>query len=219
MGRRLGWLWPALFLLLGAGYQYLVHSAVAGGQIQPVRIALAFLPLFALAWWVATRARDKLRWSLILLAAGMTIAALERQEHWGLAAAYGIPHAVIYASLLWLFGHTLRHGVEPLVTRLARRVHGTLPPEMAAYTRRVTVAWCIFFTAQLAVSALLFSFASLSIWSLFVNVLNLPLLALMFAGEYVYRSLRHREFPHASFLDGIRAFANDAAPSSQATIR
>ena len=219
MGRRLGWLWPALFLLLGAGYQYLVHSAVAGGQIQPVRIALAFLPLFALAWWVATRARNKLRWSLILLAAGMTIAALERQEHWGLAAAYGIPHAVIYASLLWLFGHTLRHGVEPLVTRLARRVHGTLPPEMAAYTRRVTVAWCIFFTAQLAVSALLFSFASLSIWSLFVNVLNLPLLALMFAGEYVYRSLRHREFPHASFLDGIRAFANDAAPSSQATIR
>lgn len=219
MGRRLGWLWPALFLLLGAGYQYLVHSAVAGGQIQPVRIALAFLPLFALAWWVATRARNKLRWSLILLAAGMTIAALERQEHWGLAAAYGIPHAVIYASLLWLFGHTLRHGVEPLVTRLARRVHGTLPPEMAAYTRGVTVAWCIFFTAQLAVSALLFSFASLSIWSLFVNVLNLPLLALMFAGEYVYRSLRHREFPHASFLDGIRAFANDAAPSSQATIR
>lgn len=219
MGRRLGWLWPAQFLLLGAGYQYLVHSAVAGGQIQPVRIALAFLPLFALAWWVATRARKKLRWSLILLAAGMTIAALERQKHWGLAAAYGIPHAVIYASLLWLFGHTLRHGVEPLVTRLARRVHGTLPPAMAAYTRRVTVAWCIFFTAQLAVSALLFSFASLSIWSLFVNVLNLPLLALMFAGEYVYRSLRHREFPHASFLDGIRAFANDAAPSSQATIR
>lgn len=216
MARRFAWLWPALILLMGVGYQYLVHSAVVGGQIESIRIALAFLPLLALAGWVVTRARNKLAWSFILLAAGLAIYVLVHQERWGPAAAYGIPHAVIYLSLLWLFGRTLRPGKEPLVTRLARSVHGTLPPALTAYTRRVTYAWCVFFATQMVVSALLFKFASLSNWSLFINVLNLPLLALMFIGEYVYRVIRHREFPHASFFDGIQAFSNDAARSTRA---
>jgi uncharacterized membrane protein len=89
-------------------------------------------------------------------------------------------------------------------------VHGTLPPQLYAYTRRLTAAWCVFFAAQIVVSAFLFRFASLSHWSLFVNVLNFPQLALMFIGEYGYRLVRHRDFPHASLLDGVRAFSNDA---------
>jgi uncharacterized membrane protein len=216
MARRFGWLWPALILLTGVAYQCLVHSAIAGAQVESIRIALAFLPLLALACWVVTRARNKLLWSFILVAAGMAIYVLAHQERWGLAAAYGIPHAAIYLSLLWFFGQTLWHGKEPLVTRLARRVHGTLPSELAAYTRRVTVAWCVFFATQVIISALLFNFASLNNWSLFINVLNFPLLALMFIGEYVYRAIRHREFPRASILDGIRAFSNDAARSTGA---
>jgi len=216
MAHRFGWLWAALILLIGVGYQWLVHSAVAGGQIESIRIALAFLPLLALAGWVVTRARNKRLWSFILVAAGLAIYVLTQHARWGLAAAYGIPHAVIYLSLLWLFGQTLWHGKEPLVTRLARRVHGTLPPELAAYTRRVTVAWCVFFTAQMVTSVLLFNFASLDNWSLFINVLNFPLLAFMFIGEYGYRFIRHRDFPHASFFDGIRAFSNDAARATDA---
>ena len=216
MARRFAWLWPALILLLGGGYQYLVHSALAGEQIESIRIALAFLPLPVLAWWVVARARHKPLWSCVLLAAGVAIYALEQQARWGLAAAYGIPHAAIYLFLLWLFGHTLWQGKEPLVTRLARRVHGTLPPELAIYTRRVTYAWCVFFIAQIAVSALLFKFASLNVWSLFINVLNIPLVALMFIGEYVYRVIRHRAFPHASLIDGIRAFSHDTAHTGSA---
>jgi uncharacterized membrane protein len=211
MARRFGWLWAALIVLTGAGYQYLVHSVIGGGQIGSIRIALAFLPLLAVAFWVATRARNKPLWSVILLAAVAAIYVLEHQERWGLAAAYGIPHAAVYAILLWQFGRTLRQGNEPLVTRLARHVHGTLPPAMAAYTRRVTIAWCVFFAAQLAVSLLLFGFASLNHWSLFINVLNFPLLASMFIGEYVYRKIRHGDFLRASFLDGIRAFSADGA--------
>lgn len=214
MARRSGWVWAALILLTGVGYQCLVHSAVAGGQIESIRIALAYLPLLAVACWVAIRARRKLLWTALLLAAGAAIYVLEHQERWGLAAAYGIPHAAVYALLLWHFGRTLGPGAEPLVTRLARRVHGTLPPAMAAYARRVTIAWCIFFAAQLVISALLFGFASLNLWSLYINFLNFPLLALMFIGEYAYRRIRHRDFLHASFLDGVRAFSHDDALST-----
>ena len=210
MTRRYGWLWPALILPVGIAYQWLVYSAVAGEQADSVRAVLAYAPLVAFAAWVATRPRDKLRWSIILLGAVIVIFALEHQQNWGPAAAYGVPHAAIYLSLLWLFGRTLRAGREPLITRLARRLHGTLPPQLAAYTRRLTAAWCVFFGAQLVASVLLFRFASLAHWSIFVNVLNFPLLALMFGGEYAYRVLRHRDFPQASFLDGVRAFAHDA---------
>jgi uncharacterized membrane protein len=216
MARRFAWLWPALILLSGGGYQYLVHSALAGEQIESIRVTLAFLPLLVLAWWVIIHARNKPLWSFALLAAGMAIYALEQQVRWGLAAAYGIPHAAIYLSLLWLFGHTLWQGKEPLVTRLARHVHGTLPPELAAYTRRVTWAWCVFFGAQIAVSILLFRFASLNAWSLFITVVNIPLVAVMFIGEYGYRMIRHREFPHASLVSGIRAFTSDSAHSGSA---
>ena len=206
MAHRCAWLWPALILLAGAAYQWLVYSAVAGEQTASIRFALAYVPLAALAIWVAGRARHKLRWSLFLIAAGVAIYALGHQEHRGLAAAYAAPHAAIYAGLLALFGRTLSRGHEPLITRFARQVHGTLPPQLATYTRRLTIAWCVFFGAQIVVSALLFGFASLAHWSIFVNVLNFPLLALMFIGEYTYRIVRHRDFPHASFLEGVRAF-------------
>ncbi len=209
--RRCGWLWPALILLVGAGYQWLVYSAVAGEQNDFIRLALAFLPLAALACWIATRARNKMRGWLLFGAAGIALYAIERQAHWGPSAAYSLPHAAIYLSLLWLFAGTLRPGHEPLITRLARRVHGALPAALSVYTRRLTGAWCVFFAAQLAVSALLFVFASPRQWSMFVNVLNFPLLALMFGGEYLYRIARHRDFPQASLTDGIRAFADDAA--------
>jgi uncharacterized membrane protein len=216
MARRFAWLWTVLIVLAGAVYQYLVHSALAGGQNESVRIALDNLPLLVLACWVAARARNKLRWTLILLAAGTAIYVLETRATWGWAAAYGIPHAAIYLSLLWLFGSTLRHDREPLVTRFARTVHGTLTPDMATYTRKVTYAWCVFFCAQLAVSALLFCYAPPDIWSIFINVLNFPLLVLMFLGEYGYRVLIHRGFPHASLLDGVRAFNNHTAHSGGA---
>jgi uncharacterized membrane protein len=209
--RRFGWFWAALILAACVGYQWLVYSAVRGEQTDSVRLALTLLPLLALAGWVMTRSRNKLLWFLVLLAAGVATFLLEREQRLGLAAAYGIPHAAIYLFLLWLFGHTLWRAKEPLITRLARQVHGTLPPEMVAYTRWVTFAWCVFFAAQLVISALLFEFASLNAWSLFISLLNFPLLVLMFVGEYAYRVTFHRDFPHASILEAIQSFSKYAA--------
>ena len=209
----------ATFLLLCIGYQVLVHSAVTGAQPQPIRLVLILLPLLVFAVWVATRSRHKARWLLVLLAAGTTTYLLLGSDVWGLAAAYGIPHAAIYLFLLWLFGRTLLHGNEPLITRLARRVHGVLQPDLEAYTRGLTATWCGFFAAQLVISGLLFEFASPGSWSLFVNLMNFPLLALMFVGEYLYRVTRHPRFPHASIPTAINAFMHDGPPAGNANVR
>jgi uncharacterized membrane protein len=96
--------------------------------------------------------------------------------HWGL-----------YASLLATFALTLRHDRTPLITAMAYRLHGTLTEEMIRYTRWVTIAWSAFFATQLTTSISLFCFAPLAAWSFFVNVLDIPLVAAMFAAEYAVR--------------------------------
>jgi len=129
------------------------------------------------------------------------------------AVLSGLLHAACYLFLLWYFGSTLAPGREPIVTRVARRVHGTLEPPMERFTRRVTVAWCVFFGAQLALSALLLAFAPLHAWSFFVNLLNLPLLALMFVGQFAFHAIRHPDLPRASPWQVLRAFRKDASRS------
>jgi uncharacterized membrane protein len=128
----------------------------------------------------------------------------------------GLGHTVLYAALLVAFGWSLRPGREPIVARFARIVHGELPPDVAAYTRTATVAWCLFSAGQLAASGILFAIAPREVWSLFVNVLDLPLLGLMFAGEYVCRRLRFPDRAHIGLLATVRAFARRDAMLSRA---
>lgn len=215
-----GWRGKTLVaVLLCVAYQYLVYSVVNDGHVGPVHLALILLPLLALTCWFVIRSRYKPFWLSVFAAAGAAIYLLYRQDSLGVATLSGIPHAAAYFFLLWYFGRTLAPGTEPMVTRLSRQVHGVLPPDMERFTRNVTIAWCVFFTAQLIVSALLFAFAPLDIWSVFVNLLNIPLLGLMFAGQFVYRNVRHPEFPRASTWQVIEAFAKDASLSKSTELR
>lgn len=131
-----------------------------------------------------------------------------------LAILNGVPHAAINLFLIWVFGSTLRRGREPLITGFARRVHGILPPEIESYTRSVTLAWCLFFAAQVATSALLLLFAPLDAWSFFVNALGFPLIAAMFIGEYAVRLLRFPNFSHASIWKGVQLFTSSGRRSA-----
>ncbi len=105
----------------------------------------------------------------------------------GVVAFSALTHWGIYTSLLVGFGFPLRQGREPLISGMARRMNGPLTAEVAAYTRKVTIAWSLFFAAQLSLSVLLFCFAPLTIWSFFVNILDFPLVVAMFAAEYAVR--------------------------------
>lgn len=207
-----GWAGKGLLLLALVAYQYLVHVGVSSTQSEPgLRLALILPPLLALAFWAIMRSRHKALWLGALLATGVLAWLLEQRDSGGLVAFNGISHAAAYLFLLWYFGRTLAAGAEPLITRFARKVHGGLLPVMETYTRRLTVAWCAFFAAQLLVSALLYLFTSLETWSTFVNLLNLPLLLLMFVGEWAYRVLRHPDHPRVTIEEAVRAFSSDSA--------
>lgn len=219
MRRVARWTGIALIVLACAAYQYLVHSFVSSARPGALYLVLMWFPLAALAFWAVARSGAKLAWLAALLATGVLVYLVEQREGLGLAASSGITHAAAYLFLLWYFGRTLLPGREPIITRFARRVHGTLLPVMVLLTRQLTVAWCVFFAAQLLVSVLLYAFAPVATWSLFVNVLNLPLVALMFVFQSLYRNLRYPDCPRASIGQAIQAFIKDASFSSSAETR
>jgi uncharacterized membrane protein len=177
--------------LLAAGFalgQMAVVGAVAVRQRRgPLRVA-ALVLVAALA---------------LLLAARLADPALLAEP--GLIATSGLSHAVLYGCLLALFAGSLRPGRTPLVSRLARRIRGHLSPAVVAYTRGVTIVWCWFCVAQLAGSAMLFLMAPRAVWSLFVNVLDTPLLAALFAGEYLVRRWWLPAEQHSPFMATLRS--------------
>jgi len=150
-------------------------------------LAFAVIPVLSHLFIVATR---HIRLGLQMGLGGLCklgFVAFSVITHWG-----------IYASLLATFALTLRPGREALITAMARRLHGEISDEMTHYTRKVTIAWCWFFAAQLSLSVALFCFAPLTVWSFFVNILDLPLVIAMFAAEYAVRLRCLRDPPRHS---------------------
>jgi uncharacterized membrane protein len=103
-----------------------------------------------------------------------------------------IQNVAINTALAFVFGRTLTGGRQPLVTLVAAMVHEEMSPELNRYTRQVTVAWALFFVACALVSAGLFFFAPIETWSVFANILSLPLMGLMFLVE---NEVRKRTLP------------------------
>jgi len=135
---------------------------------------------------------------------GAAAPGMARYLDGGLIAVSAIIHTSIYLVLLATFGVTLLPGRDPFVTRLARRIHGSISPAMVAYTRGITWVWVLFFAGELLASLLLYLLAPIYVWSLFVNVLNLPLIVLIFAVEHVYRRSHLSDPPRYSPADIVR---------------
>ena len=189
------------------GYEGLVHWAVVSGNALSAGPLFSLVPIFVpLCWMVWRKSRVACVSGLLILGIGMIALVSGHQPALDFKVFYPAPHIMVYLLLLWFFARTLPAGREPLVTGIARHEHGALPAEIERYTRQVTWAWCIFFAIMAGTSALLFAFAPLAAWSWFANVLNIPLLMLMFVAEYAVRLLRFPAFSHASFFTSIHAF-------------
>ncbi|MBK1838578.1 hypothetical protein JHL17_14250 [Azospirillum sp. YIM B02556] len=197
-------------LSLFALYPLLVHGAIVADLDADTALILALVQA-GVTGLVIGRAAPRFRW--VALAGAIALFGLSwRSARDGLLAASAISHAAIYVGLLTLFARTLLAGREPLITWVARRIRGSLTDEMLVYTRRVTIAWCLFFAGQLAMSALLFVSAPPAFRSFFINVLDLPLVAAMFLAEYAYRLRKFRNHSHGSIADVVRVFSERPTP-------
>jgi len=209
MARRiLRWLGIATLLI---GYPLLAHytneSAHSGSLGAVVAIAPVALLALVLVW--RSPQRIVMLGGLVLACATLRAGWSALEQHFGLV--YWLQSLGMQLVLFMTFARTLFAGRQPLCTRFAEAVHAPLTPQHAIYTRQVTVAWTLFFAAMASASTLLFIFAPLSTWSVFTNFLTLPLVALMFIGEYWVRRWVLPEMRHMHILDAVRAFRNASA--------
>ena len=116
---------------------------------------------------------------------------------------YFLQHVGMFLALAGWFGASLRPGREALVTRFARLVEGALSPAGLAYTRGATLAWAAFSAAIAAASALLYFLAPLALWSVFANLLTLPLVGAMFMAEFLVRIRVCPELSQGGMLRGV----------------
>lgn len=169
--------------LLAVAYAVFAHYTSAAADITRWTLVLACAPMAVAG---AGYARES-RLGLVLFLAGLAVVAflawiwptLRNPASW----LYFLQHIAINGVLGLLFGRTLIGARRPLCTTLAGLVHERVSPMLAGYTRRVTVAWTSFFALTVALSALLFFLAPIEAWSVFANLLTLPLVAAMFIVE------------------------------------
>jgi uncharacterized membrane protein len=193
-------------------YAMLVHHVNSLGQASVLGATLALVPIFVLvityAWKVKSRVASIC--SLLVLFATAWLAWPLIKQHTGLV--FWMLDIGLMLMLAMTFGLTLLPGRKPLCVHFAEIINGgTLPTAHEIYARNVTIAWVIFFIGIAIASTLLFFLASLTVWSFFVNFLTLPLVALMFLGEFMLRRRLLTDLPTGHVLDAVHAYLDKSA--------
>ena len=206
-GRRLQLAAVVVFFI---AYSVLSHYSNLNPQAHDLRTLLALAPMLTLGLVLLWRGSGAL---MALLAAAA--AAYLLRTFWPLFAqnfsiVYLVQQAGFYSIMAFTFGRSLRRGRVPLCTQLADRIHGPLSALELRYTRNVTIAWGIFFLLNLVATFLLYRFAPLRIWSLFVNFCSLPLILLMFVAEYLVRRRVLPQVQRSGMIATLRVYFADS---------
>jgi len=165
-----------------AGALTLLYPAVIylGLQYSTPRImALALVVLAALRAGVAGQPG----WRLLAMAA-CVLAVIVGMT--GSAMPLKLYPALVNATMLALFAWSLWRP-PTIVERIARLQDPALPPEGVAYTRRVTMAWCVFFVLNGALAMLTAALGDDRVWAVYNGGIAYLLMGAMFAGEWLVR--------------------------------
>lgn len=188
-----------------AAYTGLSHYCNVHG-IRGLGGVLALTPPLVLGLCLLWRAAPAWIAGPLTMAAALLLYYWWPQLEKKFSMVYLLQECGMYGLLAFGFGRSLGPGDTALCTRLADRLHGPLTPRELRYTREVTAAWAIFFAALTLAILSLYLFAPLAIWSLFVNFIALPLVALMFVAEYAVRRQALPETRRRGILESMRIF-------------
>jgi len=189
-------------------YVLVSHWLMTGAPASPWNAVVIVGPMLGAAAVVTWQRRHRLLAALPALAVAGLVVRSWRGDDLPVGSLYVCQHVAIHLLLALVFGLTLQGGREPLVTALARRVHGSLTPAMAAYSRKVTVVWTGYFLAMAALSLVLYAVAPFDVWATFANLVTPVAILVMFIGEYLLRYRLHPEFERATLAQAVRAYAD-----------
>ena len=201
--------------LAGAAYVAATHWLMTRAPASDWNAVVVVGPMLAFAAVLAAR-----RGMRLLAAAAAAVAIALVVQAWrgaGFAPAtlYLAQHVGIHLLLAFVFGSTLQHGREALITALARRVHAELTPPMVVYSRKVTVLWTLYFVAMALLSIALHALAPFEVWAIFANLVTPVAMLLLFVGEYVIRYRLHPEFERATLAQAVHAYSQRRPQSAE----
>lgn len=202
--QRFRWIGVATLI---AGYALLVHHVNVTGRPSLLGAALALLPVFGFGFALAVNAVS--RWAGVALMGGSTW--LVGQWWWLIASHAGLLFYLQDVGLVLVlatgFGRSLLPGQKPLCIGFAEMLHGgELAADHERYAWRVTLAWTLYFALLALASTVLFFLAPLPVWSFYANFLVLPLICLMFVGEFLVRRIVLPQAATGGVFDGLRAY-------------
>jgi uncharacterized membrane protein len=94
-------------------------------------------------------------------------------------------------GLLSAFGATLIYP-PTMVQRFAMAAGMAVNRRSIAYTRAVTVLWCVFFALNAAVSGIITIEGSMRTWTIYNGFLSYLIVGIIFAAEYLFRQFYMR---------------------------
>lgn len=138
---------------------------------------LAGLLLLPLVWLRRDTVPSWLGW----VAAALGLCALGIRSDWPVK----LYPVLVNLGFLLVFAWSLTSS-QTVVERIARLTEPDLPQIAVRYTRKVTIAWCVFFSIN-GLIALLTVFMSNQAWALYNGLIAYILMGIMFAAEYLIR--------------------------------
>ena len=203
--------------LAGAAYVAATHWLMTRAPASDWNAVVVVGPMLALAALWAGRRGMRVLAAVPALAVLALVVQAWRGDGFAPGTLYLAQHAGVHALLAFIFGSTLQAGREPLITALARRVHDRLTAPMAVYTRKVTIAWTLYFSGMAALSVTLYALAPFGAWAVFANLVTPVAMALLFVGEYVLRYRLHPEFERATLAQAMNAYSQRSTGAAGAT--
>ena len=179
-------------MLLRAGLWLCYPALILVGMryFSPRYMGLMFLAMACLhrliqsgqpAWFRRFTTADRLAFAAV--AASSSLSALTDNE-----TVLRCHPAVVNLVLLTLFASTLRRPPS-MVERFARLSRPDLPPAAVDYTRNVTRVWCAFLAVNTVLALYTAFCASREVWALYNGGVAYVLVALLMAGEFIWRHL------------------------------
>ena len=209
----------AVWGVLAAGlglvvYSLLSYLLMAHAPDRAWTVLALFGPLLA-ALAVAGLARRHLPTLAGCAAATLMLVLVWQRGGVDLNRLYVLQHGAIHALLAWTFAFTLRPGSMALITAMAEKVHlNPLTTAERRYTRSLTLAWVLYFVAMIVISVLLYALAPWAWWSFFCAVLTPGAALAFFIVEYLWRRWQHPDFSPVSVQRALRAWQQQANPST-----
>lgn len=191
----LRWLVNSVLVLLTLLYPFAIYFGLEYKQLEARYLAVLLLAVFALRH-LLTRSRQQQeqqphnRLMLILLSIFALLIFMLNSE-----SGLRFYPVLINLCMLFTFAYTLIYPPS-MIERFSRLVTPELSPQGVAYTRKVTMVWCVFFTMNALFSAYTALFFSLKAWSLYNGLIAYGLVGLMFVVEYpvrLYVKRRHQD--------------------------